>query len=414
MLDASPVLQLQAVGMVEGFSFNPFDEATRRNPFPLYARARREQPIYPHPGLPIISVFRYADIQAILRDPQTWSNRFPPPPGIDPETFPPPSMLGQDPPEHTRLRGLVNQAFTPRIIRRLEPRLHEIANELLDRAIEQREVDFVAALTYPLPVIVIAEIIGIPAADRAQFKIWSDAAVANLGNALFTPPPPERLKALGRLLDDMGTYFTALAEERRRQPREDLLTGLVQAEVEGSRLTRDELIRMLVLLLVAGNETTTTLIGNAVLELLAHPDQLDRLREEPGLLPSAVEEVLRYSSPVQLDPRRATCRVQLDGHGIEPGQIVVNWLGSANHDEQVFPDAERFDIGRTENRHLAFGFGTHYCLGANLARLEAQVALAALLTRTRSFERLDASLLPIHPSIVFRGVTRLPLHLVAK
>ena len=400
--------------MAEEFSFNPFDEETRRNPFPLFARARREQPIFPHPGLPITSVFRYADTQAILRDPQTWSNQFPPPPGIDPEKLPPPSMLGQDPPEHTRLRALVNQAFTPRIIRRLEPRMHEIANELLDRALEQREVDLVEALTYPLPVIVIAEIIGIPAADREQFKIWSDAAVENLGNALFTPPPPERLEQLGKLLDDMGTYFTALADERGRQPREDLLTGLVQAEVEGSRLSRDEMIRMLVLLLVAGNETTTTLIGNAALELLAHPEQLARLRAAPDLLPSAIEEVLRYASPVQLDPRCATRRVELHGHTIEPQHIVVNWLGSANHDEQMFPEPERFDIGRSENRHLAFGFGTHYCLGANLARLEAQVAVGALLRRTRSFERVDDAPLPIHPSIVFRAVTTLPLRLLAK
>jgi cytochrome P450 len=400
--------------MADDFTFNPFDEETRRNPFPLYARARREQPVYSHPGLPITSVFRYADIQAILRDPQTWSNHFPPPAGINPEKLPPPSMLGQDPPEHTRLRGLVNQAFTPRIIRRLEPRMHEIANELLDRALERGEVDFVAALTYPLPVIVIAEIIGIPAADREQFKEWSDAAVENLGNALFSPPPPERLEALGKLLEDMGTYFTALADERRRQPHEDLLTGLVQAEVEGSRLSRDEMIRMLVLLLVAGNETTTTLIGNVVLELLAHPDQLARLRADANLLPSTVEEVLRYASPVQLDPRIATRRVEIGGHAIEPKQIVVSWLGSANHDEQVFPDAERFDVGRGENRHLAFGFGTHYCLGANLARLEAQVALSALLARTRAFERIDDTALPMHPSIVFRAVTKLPLRLVAK
>ena len=400
--------------MDDDFSFNPFDEETRRNPFPLFARARREQPVYPHPGLPITSVFRYADVQAILRDPQTWSNRFPPPPGIDPEKLPPPSMLGQDPPEHTRLRGLVNQAFTPRIIRRLEPRMHEIANELLDRALEHGVVDLVEALTYPLPVIVIAEIIGIPPEDREQFKMWSDAAVANLGNALFTPPSPDRLEQLGRLLEDMGTYFTALADERRREPREDLLTGLVQAELEGSRLSHDEMLRMLVLLLVAGNETTTTLIGNVVLELLAHPDQLARLRAEPDLLPSAVEEVLRFASPVQLDPRCATRRVELPGHTVEAGQIVVNWLGSANHDEHVFADSEGFDISRSENRHLAFGFGTHYCLGANLARLEAQVALAALLARTRSFERVDNVPLPIHPSIVFRAVTKLPLRLVAR
>jgi cytochrome P450 len=398
--------------MAEAFEFNPFDDATRRNPFPLYARARHTQPLYQHPGLPIVSVFRYADIQAILKDPETWSSRFPPPPGVDPAKMPEPSMLGQDPPEHDRLRGLVNQAFTPRIIRRLEPRMNEIADQLMDTALEHGEVDFVQAMTYPLPVIVIAEIIGVPPADREQFKHWSDKAVANLGTGLFIPPSPERLQELSKLLEEMGAYFSALAEERRRVPREDLLTGLVQAEVEGSRLTHDEMLRMLVLLLVAGNETTTTLIGNSVLELLAHPDAVAQLRADPELIPSAVEEVLRFSSPVQLDPRCATRRVELLGHTIEAKQIVVSWLGSANHDEAMFPDAERFDIKRDDNRHLAFGFGPHYCLGANLARLETHVALRALLSHTRSFERTDDDLLPLHQSIVFRGVTKLPLRLV--
>ncbi len=393
------------------FSFNPFDEATRRDPFPLYARARREQPVYAHTEFPIVSVFRYADIQAILKDPVTWSNKFPPPPGIDPTMFPEPSMLGQDPPQHTRLRGLVNQAFTPRIIRRLESRMHEIANELLDRAIELGEVDLIQALTYPLPVTVIAEIIGVPAEDREQFKQWSDAAVANLGNLLFVPPAPEQMVEFRRRFDQMRGYFIGLAEERRRQPREDLLTGLVQAEVEGSKLTHEEMLQMLVLLLVAGNETTTTLIGNAALALLDYPDAQARLRAQPDLLPSAIEEVLRYSSPVQMDPRVATRRVELHGQVIEAGRFIVNWLGSANRDEEVFADGERFDIGREENRHLSFGFGTHYCLGANLARLEAQVAIGTLLKRTRSFERTTSELLPLHPSIVFRAVTKLPLRL---
>jgi cytochrome P450 len=398
--------------MAEDFVFNPFDDDTRRNPFALYARARRGYPVYAHESTPIVSVFRYADVQAILKDAETWSNRFPPPPGIDPSQFPEPSMLGQDPPGHTRLRSLVNQAFTPRMIRRLEPRMYEIAHELFDNALERREVDFVRALTYPLPVIIIAEIIGIPPEDREQFKQWSDAAVENLGTALFVPPEPERFRRLSQLLAEMGAYFSELAAARRRDPREDLLTGLVQAEVEGSKLTQDEMIRMLVLLLVAGNETTTTLIGNTVLELLAHPDELRRLRADPALVESAVEEVLRYSSPVQLDPRRATRRVELHGHTIGANQIAVSWIGSANHDEAVFSDPERFDIGREDNRHLAFGFGPHYCLGANLARLEAQVALHALLARTRAFERTDNRLLPLHPSIVFRGVTELPLRLV--
>jgi cytochrome P450 len=308
---------------------------------------------------------------------------------------------------------MVNQAFTPRIVRRLEPRMNDIARELLDAALAQGEVDLVHALTYPLPVIVIAEMIGVPPEDREQFKVWSDEAVANLGNALFVPPPPERMKRLNALIEEMGHYFSRLAQERRRAPREDLLTGLVQAEVEGSKLTHEEMVRMLVLLLVAGNETTTTLIGNAVLTLLEHPDELARLRANPQLLPSAVEEVLRFSSPVQLDPRRATRGVELHGQRIERDQFVICWLGSANRDEEVFSDPQRFDIGREDNRHIAFGFGPHYCLGSNLARLEAQVALRTLLARTRSFERTDDDLLPLHPSIVFRSVTKLPVRLVA-
>jgi len=368
--------------------------------------------VYRHPGLPIVSVFRHVDVQGILRDPATWSNNFPPPPGVDPDRLPR-SMLGQDPPDHTRLRSLVSQAFTPRMIRRLEPRLHEIADELMTAALAQGDVDFVQAMTYPLPVIVIAEMIGVPPAERPQFKAWSDVAVAGLGTGLFAPPDMARLEQLQAVLRDMGVYFSALAEERRRAPREDLLTGLVQAEVEGSKLTHAEMITMLVLLLVAGNETTTTLIGNAVLELLDHPDALAQVRADPTLLPGAIDEVLRFASPVQLDPRRATRRVELRGEVIEPDQIVVSWLGSANRDEDVFADSERFDITRTDARHLAFGLGPHYCLGANLARLEAQTAIGALLRRTRSFERTTSEPLPLHPSLVFRGVTSLPLRLTA-
>ncbi|HVN83479.1 MAG TPA: cytochrome P450 [Candidatus Binatia bacterium] len=408
-------MHAQRTQLEADFTFNPFDDATRRDPFALFARARREYPAYRHPGLPIpiTSVFRYADVMAILKDHATWSSRFPPPPGVDPEQLPPPSMLGQDPPEHDRLRGLVNQAFTPRIIRRLEPRMNEIAHELLDAALAHGEVDFIQAFTYPLPVIVIAEIIGVPIEDREQFKHWSDEAVANLGNALFAPPPPDRLQRLARLLDEMGAYFARLADERRRAPREDLLTGLVQAEHEGSRLTQDEMLRMLVLLLVAGNETTTTLISNTVLTLLDHPDAMAQLRRQPELVPSAIEEVLRYCSPVQLDPRMAKRRVELHGQIVEPGEFVVCWLGSANRDQAEFVDGERFDIAREDNRHLAFGFGVHYCLGSNLARLEAQVALRALLARTRSFERTTTAPLPLHPSLVFRAVTELPLRLAA-
>jgi cytochrome P450 len=395
-------------------AFNPFDEATRRDPYALYARARREAPFWQHTGLPVVSAFRHADVQSILRDAELWSNDFRPVRTLESlQEEVAPSMLGLDAPEHTRLRALVSQAFTPRMVRRLEPRLETVAHELMDAALREKEIDFVDALAHPLPVIAIAEIIGVPAADRPRFRVWSDAAVASLGSAFFVPPSEEMIAKQRALLAEMGAYFEPLAEARRAEPREDLLTGLVQAELEGSRLSHDEMIGMLVLLLVAGNETTTNLIGNAALELLAHPGELERLRAEPALLPSAIEEVLRFASPVQMDPRRARRATTLGGLEIAENQMVISWIGSANRDEDVFPRAERFDIGREDNRHLSFGFGPHYCLGANLARLEAQVALRAFLARTRSFSRLDDAPLPMHPSIVFRGVRSLPLRVEA-
>ena len=392
----------------EPFAFNPFDEATRRSPWALFARARREHPVWRHEGLPVSSVFRYADCQAILRDPKTWSSMFPTPPGFDPEDVPR-SMLVTDPPEHTRLRGLVSQAFTPKRIRELAPRIEAIAHALLDDALARREVDLVDALTYPLPVIVIAEMIGVPAEDRARFKAWSDALVAPLGSIFFAPPSPEMVAEQRRIRVELEAYFVRLVEDRRRTPKDDLLTALVQAELEGSRLSFDELLAMLILLLVAANETTTNLIGNAALELLAHPDALAALRADPSRMPAAMDEVLRCSSPVQMDPRLAVRDVEVQGTTIPAGEFVLCWIGAANRDEAVFERSETFDIGREKNPHLAFGFGPHYCLGASLATLEAVVAVRVLLERTRSFARPDDAPLPLHPSIVFRGVRSLPL-----
>jgi len=394
----------------EPFVFNPFDDATRRSPYALFARARREHPVWRHEGLPVSSVFRYADCQTILRDPKTWSSMFPTPPGFAPEDVPR-SMIIMDPPEHSRLRGLVSQAFTPRRIRELAPRIEEIAHALLDDALAHREVDLVEALTYPLPVIVIAEMIGVPAEDRAQFKAWSDALVAPLGSVFFGPPAPEVVEEQRRIRRELEAYFVRLVEERRRAPKDDLLTALVQAELEGSRLSFEELLAMLILLLVAGNETTTNLIGNATLELLAHPAALAALRADSSLMPTAMEEILRFASPVQMDPRLATRDVEVQGTTIAAGEFVLCWLGSANRDEDVFERAETFDVRRQENHHLSFGFGPHYCLGASLATLEAVTAMRVLLARTRSFRRPDDALLPLHPSIVFRGPRSLPIHL---
>jgi cytochrome P450 len=407
--------------MSSPFLFNPLDPSVRRDPYALYARGRREHPAFVHAGLPIplVSVFRYSDVQAVLRDTDGFSNDFArgrliPPDVAEIAKSAPPSMLGMDPPDHTRLRSLVNKAFTPRIVRQLEPRLRQVAHELLDAALEQREVDLVQALTYPLPVIAIAEIIGVPAEDREQFKQWSDKAVSTLGLAFFEPPTVERMQKQLSVRDEMSRYFVPLAEARRREPKDDLLTGLVQAEHEGSKLDHEEMLAMLVLLLVAGNETTTTLIGNAVLTLLEHPGELKRLRDDPTLMASAVDEVLRFESPIQFDPRRATRDTEIAGAKIAENTLVLNWIGSANRDEQAFERPDAFDVGRKKNPHLAFGYGTHHCLGHNLARLEASIALEVLLARTKGFERTGGDPLPMHPSPVFKAVTKLPLRLDAR
>jgi cytochrome P450 len=404
--------------MSDPFLFNPLDPAVRRDPHALYTRGRREFRAFRHEGLPIslVSVFRYGDVQAVLRDAELFSNSFDEGREIAPEILAlgdpgPPSMIGTDPPDHTRLRSLVNKAFTPRIVKQLEPRLRKVADELMQTAVEQGEVDLVQALTYPLPVVAIAEIIGVPPADREQFKQWSDKAIRTLGVGFFSQPSVEEIKEQFDVRDEMHAYFANLAEERRRNPQDDLLTGLVQAEHEGSKLDQHEMLAMLVLLLVAGNETTTTLIGNSVIELLRHPGELKRLRDDPSLMPTAIDEVLRFASPVQFDPRRVSRATEVAGVELAEKEMVLCWLGSANRDEDVFDRPEVFDITRDKNPHLAFGYGTHHCLGHNLARLEAGVALDALLASTTSFERTDDEELPLHPSPVFLGYSKLPLRL---
>jgi cytochrome P450 len=338
---------------------------------------------------------------------------FPPPPGFVRPDHLPPSMLMLDPPEHTRLRGLVNQAFTPRRIRTLEGKIEATARALVRGFARRGECELVADLAEPLPVIVIAEMIGVPADDREKFRLWSDALVENLGGGIFAPPDPHVLERELAAVESMRAYFMERVAERKQQPRDDLLSALIAAELEGSRLTFDEMLQMLVLLLVAGNETTRNLIVNSVVTLLEHPEQLELLRAQPDLVPSAVEEVLRFSSPVQCDVRRLARDTEVAGIPLAAEKIALLWLGSANRDESVFPDPDVFDIRRADNRHLAFGFGPHFCLGANLARLEAQVALRVLLEETRAWRLATEEPLPLHPSVLFRSFTRLPLEVEA-
>jgi cytochrome P450 len=378
------------------------DPAFRENPFPFYELGRAMSPLLlPDRGLAM--VFGYDDCAAILKDWETWSSRFPPPPeAVNP---PEPMMLSSDPPRHTRLRALVSQAFTPRMVEQLEPRIREITRELLEPALDAGECDLVATLAYPLPVIVIAEILGIPPEDRAKFKEWSDEAVASLGTGLGEGGRQVR----EGIFLEMRDYFTAMAEERRRHPRGDLISGLVAAEQDGERLTFPDLLQMLVLLLVAGNETTTNLISNAMLSLIDHPGELARVEAERGLIGSAVEEVLRYNSPVQATVRRPTRDVELRGRTIPAGMATVIWLAAANRDPAQFSEPLRFDVTRSPNRHIAFGLGIHFCLGAPLARLEARVAYEELLARATRFERATDGPLPRVPTFIMRGVTELPI-----
>lgn len=390
-------------------SFNPADPAFLENPFLFYAMGRQLGALQVG-SQGFWSVFGYEDCLAILRDHETWSSeRFRPAEG---ETAPPANMLSSDPPAHSRLRGLVSQVFTPRMVEQLAPRIATIADALLDEAGGARELDLVAALSYPLPVIVIAEILGVPPEDRDRFKQWSDAVVSTLGTVAAGANPDQ--SPAQSSIEEMTAYFTKLAEERRVSPREDLLSGLVAAELEGSRLSFDELLSMLILLLVAGNETTTNLIGNAALELMAHPAQLARVAAEPALLPGAIEEILRYASPVQATVRRANHATTVAGKELPAGAMAITWLAAANRDPAAFADAETFDITRAPNRHLAFGHGPHFCLGAPLARLEAKVAFERLFARYSAFERLDAASLPRVPTFIMRGVRSLPVRLVAR
>jgi len=375
---------------------NLADPSMLENPYPFYEMARGMSPMRMGEG-PWMA-FRWAECNEVLRDHTAW------PSGFAPEGQGGLSMLTANPPRHTRLRGLVNQVFTPRMIEQMEPRFRQIADELLEPAIEAGACDLVETLTYPLPVIVIAEILGIDPAHREQFKKWSDAVVAGAGGN-----PEIQGADFGGAFYEMRQYFEAMCEERRRHPREDLISGLVQAEIDGDRLSADELFSMLWLLLVAGNETTTNLIGNAMLEFMAHPDQLALVEQDLSLLPSAIEEVLRFNSPVQATMRRAARDMEFHGRQVKQGEGMLVFLGAANRDPEQFPDPGVFDVRRTPNRHLAFGFGIHYCLGAPLARVEAKVALEELLKRAKGFRRTTEGPLPRVPMFILRGVTSLPL-----
>ena len=355
-----------------GVAYNPLSPALRADPYSVYEELRRKDPVHRMRLQDAWVLTDYADVDMVLRDSRRFGNT-----GRDFGYIPQVSMLDLDPPEHTKIRGLVSHGFTPRSVAALEPRIRETVADLLGKVEGRRRFDLIADLAFPLPIIVIAEMLGVPPEDREQFNEWSNT-VSLIVDPLLNE---QQVRQVQQAVDEVFNYFEAVAEERRRNPQDDLVSALVTAEVDGERLERDDLLVNLLLVLVAGNETTRNLIGNGTLALLRNPDELQRLGDDPVLLNGAVDEFLRFDSPVQLDGRVAREPVELRGKRISPGQRVLCLLGAANRDPEAFPDPDRLDVGRSAGNHLSFGRGIHYCLGSPLAKLEALVAFEALLPR---------------------------------
>jgi pimeloyl-[acyl-carrier protein] synthase len=364
-------------------------DAYCQDPYPAYRRLLAEAPVFWSEGWNAWVISSFDDVQSSLRDAKNFSSagRMPLLTGgmaeatrremrnLEPHFTQ--GLIHTDPPDHTRLRGLVNKAFTSRAVERLRPQIEALVDELLDQVADRGEMEVVRDLAYPLPATVIALMLGAPPEDRDRFKQWSDEIVALQESDLA----PETVRQARHSIEEMKLFLADLLRQRRAKPEDDLLSNLAAVEEDGRSLTTDELLATCVTLLIAGHETTTSLIASGLLTLLRHPDQLAQLRRDPELIGPAIEEIVRYESPIQRDFRRVATDIEFGGHPMRAGSLVFQMLGAANRDPKYFSDPDRFDINREKRRHLAFGYGIHFCVGAPLARLEGPIAIMAVLRR---------------------------------
>jgi cytochrome P450 len=384
------------------------------NPYPLFARLRAEDPVHWDPYLHSWVVTRYADVITVLRD--FSAARTPTPEqlsSIGLSRLSPlarvmvKQMLFLDPPSHSRIRGLAACAFTPQKVAALKERIQQLANSLLDRVEAGGHMDVIADFGEPLPAIITSELLGVSEEHALTLKTWSANFAEMLGNFQHNP---DRIPSMLDTIENLTGFFQRAVDEQKQRPRPGLIQSLIKAELEGDRLTDDEIVANVIITLVGGLETTTNLIGNGILTLLRHPDQLQRLRSNPSLIASAIEELLRYESPSQHTARLAPNDLMLGGKKILKRQAVIAVMAAGNRDPERFADPDRLDLAREDNRHLAFGWAAHFCFGAPLARLEGQIAIATLLRR---FPNLALELGPIvwRKNLGLRGLTALPLKL---
>jgi hypothetical protein len=393
----------------------------RDDPYPTYHRLRCEWPVARmQAGMRLTFMLsRHADVLSVLRHPTVSVDRPGQPRPVEGE--PPPDlhplaravralsrvMLFRDPPDHTHLRGLVNKAFTPRVVERLRPRIQALVDDLLAAPLRDGGMDLIRDLAAPLPVFVIGELLGVPKEDYGPLKTWSDDLAIMLDGTVA-------LQHVGRALPSaiaFVEYLRKLVAARRASPQDDLVSGLIAAQEQNEALTEDEIIGTSLILLGAGHETTTNLIGNGLLALARHPAERARLAASPALMPSAVEELLRFDSPVQATSRMLREEMVIEGQSIAAGEEAVLLLGAANRDPAAFPEPDRLDVARRDNRHLAFGFGIHFCPGAGLARLEGELAVGTLLRHAPRFEPTTDKLVR-RPGMLFRGLESLPVRFV--